>query len=82
MRDEGLTTGAAIDTKAGNLVWDPQDPLFEFNNKNSGVTQIPVAASTPVVMLMEDGMPDLEDVDPKEPSQRNPPGVLQQVPLQ
>ena len=68
LRDEGLTTGAAIDTKAGDLVWDPQDPLFEFNDENSGVTQTPVDTSTPVVMLTGDGMPDLEDTDPEEPS--------------
>ena len=43
-RDEGLTTGAAIDKEAGDLVWDPQGPLFRFNDKNLGVTQTPVAA--------------------------------------
>ena len=65
---EGLTTGAASNPEAGDLVWDPQDPLFEFNDENSGVTQTPVDTSIPVVMLTGDGMPDLEDTDPEEPS--------------
>ena len=73
VRDEGLATGAAVDTEAGNLVWDPQDLLFEFNNENLGVTQTPVAASTPVAALTGDEMPDLEDADPKGPPQGNPP---------
>ena len=60
VRNEGLTTGAAVDVGAGNLVFDPQDPLFEFNDENSGMTQTPVAALMPVVMPVEDEMPNLE----------------------
>ena len=49
--------------------------LQEFNDENSNATQTLVAASTPVVMLTEDGMLDLEDADPEEPPQGNPPGA-------
>ena len=35
-----------------------------------------MAASTPVVMPTEDRILDLEDADPKKPSQRNPLGSL------
>ena len=69
IRDEGLTTGATIDTEAGDLVWDPQDPLFEFNNENSGTTQTPVAALTPVAVRIKDEMPELEDAEPEGPTQ-------------
>ena len=69
IRGEGLTEGAAIDPGAGNLVWDPQDLLFEFSNENSGVTQTPVAALMPVAAQVEDEMPKLEDADPEEPPQ-------------
>ena len=68
-RHEGPTAGAATDPGVSNLVWDPQDPLFEFNDENSGVTQTPVAASTPVVAQIEDEMPELEDASPEEPPQ-------------
>ena len=75
VREEGLTTGAAVGVEAGDLVWDPQDPLFEFNDENSGVTQTPVAALTTVVMLVEDEMPNLEEVSPEEPLLGDPPRV-------
>ena len=63
IRDEGLIAGAVIDPGVGDLVWDPQDLLFEFNDENLGVTQTPVAALTPVVVQIEDEMPELEDAD-------------------
>ena len=69
IRDEGLTVGTVIDTKAGDLVWDPQDPLFEFNDENSGMAQTPVAASTLVVVGIKDEMLELEDAEPEGPTQ-------------
>ena len=38
VRDERFTTGTAVDAAAGDLVWNPQNPLFEFNDENSGIT--------------------------------------------
>ena len=61
--------GATIDPGAGNLVWDPQDLLFEFNNENSGMTQTPMAALMPVAVQIKNEMPELEDADPEEPPQ-------------
>ena len=52
-----------------DLVWDPQDLLFKFNNENSGTTKTPVAALTPVATQIKDEMPELEDVSPEEPPQ-------------
>ena len=72
-RNEGFTMGAATDTEASDLVWDPQDLLFEFNDENSDVTQTPVAALTPLAVLTQDEMLDLEDADPEGPPQGNPP---------
>ena len=75
-RNEGPTTRALINPGVGDLVWDPQDPLFEFNDENLGMTQTPVAASTPVAVRIKDEMPELEDASPKDPPQvslpRNP----------
>ena len=68
-RDEGSTTWAAVGPRAGDLDWYPQDPLYEFNDENLGTTQIPMAALTPVVVETKDGMLELEDVSPEEPSQ-------------
>ena len=82
VRDERATAEAAVDVEARNLVWDPQDPLFEFNDKNSGITQTPVAASMPVAMPAEDEMPDLKELDPREPLLEGPPRASQLVPPQ
>ena len=68
-RNEEPTAGAAIDPGVGNLVWDPQDLLFEFNNENLGATQTPVAALTPVVAQIEDEMQELVDASPEESPQ-------------
>ena len=64
-RDEGVTAEAAVEAVAANLVWDPQDPLFEFNDENSSITQTPIAALTPVLMAAKDEMPDLQGPYPK-----------------
>ena len=69
IRDEGPIAGVTTDPGVGDLAWDPQDPLFKFNDKNPGATQTPVAASTPVVAWIEDEMPELEDADPEGPPQ-------------
>ena len=37
-RDEDSTTWAAAGSGTSDLDWDPRDPLFEFNDKNSGAT--------------------------------------------
>ena len=66
-RDERVTAEATVGAEAGDLVWDPQDPFFEFNNKNSGITQTPIAALTPVSMPAKDEMPDLKEPDPEGP---------------
>ena len=66
-RDEGVTTEAAVEEGAADLVWDPWDPLFKFNNENFGITQTPMAALTPVSMPAEDEMPDLKGPDPERP---------------
>ena len=68
-RDEGSTTWVTAGPRVGDLDWDPWDLLFKFNDENSGATQVPVAASTPVVAETEGEMPELEDVSPEEPSQ-------------
>ena len=67
-RDERVTVGA----EAGDLVWDPWDPLFEFNDKNSGITHTPVAALTPVSMPSTDEMPDLKELDSEGPPVEGP----------
>ena len=67
--NEGPATWAATSPGAGDLDWDPRDVLFKFNNENSGTTQTPVAASTPIAAQIEDEMPELEDVSPEEPPQ-------------
>ena len=82
IRDEGLTTGAATDTEAGDLVWDPQDLLLEFNDDNLGVAQTPVAALAPVVVQIEDEMPNLEDADPRDPHKGTSLGAPSPVPPQ
>ena len=74
-RNEGPTVRASIDPGVGDLVWDPQDLLFEFNNENLGMTQTPVAASTPVVVGIKDEMPELEDAGPNDPLQVSLPGA-------
>ena len=66
-RDEVPTTQATADSGATNLDWDPCDPLFEFDDENLGATQALVAASTPVAAEVEEGMPELEDVNHEEP---------------
>ena len=68
-RDEGPTTWAVTGPRAGDLDWEPWDPLIEFNDENSGITQIPVAASTPVAAETEGEMPELEDASLEEPLQ-------------
>ena len=68
-RDEGPTTRVTTSPGASDLDWDPQDPLFKFNDENLGATQIPVAALTPVVAETKDEMLELEDASPEEPSQ-------------
>ena len=71
-RDERAAAEATVGVEAGNLVWDPQDPLFEFNDENSSITQTPVAASMPVIMPAEDEMPDLKEPDPEGPPPEGP----------
>ena len=71
VKAEGPSIEAAANAEAGDLVWDAQDPLFEFNDENSSVTQTPMAALTPVVMPAEEEMPDLKEVGSKEPSLRD-----------
>ena len=68
-RNEGPTVRASIDPGVGDLVWDPQDQLFKFNNENLGMTQTPVAASTLVVAGIKDEMLELEDMGPEDPPQ-------------
>ena len=67
--DLAVTAGPGVT----DLDWDPHDPLFEFNDENSGATRIPVAASMPVAAEAEDGMPELEDANPEEPPQMDLP---------
>ena len=71
-RDKGVTAEAAVETGVANLGWDPWDPLFEFNDKNSSITQTPIAALTPVLMPAENDMPDLKGSDPEEPPSERP----------
>ena len=37
-RDEESTTWAVASPGAGDLDWDPRDPLFKFNDENLGAT--------------------------------------------
>ena len=74
-RDEGSTTQAMAGPGVANLDWDPRDLLFEFNDQNLGVTGAPVVASTAVVAEVEDGMPELEDLNPEEPPQMDLPQI-------
>ena len=72
-RDDGSTTQVTASPGVTDLDWDPCDPLFEFNDENSGTTHTPVAALMPVAAEEEDGMPELEDASPGEPPQMDPP---------
>ena len=71
-RDEGVIAKAAVEAGAADLVWDPWDPLFEFNDENSGIAQTPVASLTPVSMPAKDEMPDLKGPDPEGPPPERP----------